>query len=172
MRIELRVCLGAGLFLGVVAIIYWFLSNEDTGTTCLLFGFCAYTLIGAYLILQWRRRHGIPRPEDRDDAEMSDGAGEVGFFPAASIWPAGMGVGAVFLGIGLIYGVWYLFIGGVFLLGSIAGFVVEAEAREEGPDDPGPPAGGLPPAGSPPAAGRPAPGTSDDELAATPRADA
>ena len=142
MRIELRVCIGAAAFLGLVGIVYWFTSKDPTGTACLLFGFFAYALIGAYLLVQWRRRKGVPRPEDRDDAEMSDGEGEIGFFPAASIWPAGIGIGAIFLGIGLIYGVWYLFIGGVFAVGSLIGFAVEAEAREEGPDDPGLPAAG------------------------------
>ena len=158
MRVEFRVCLGAALFLGIIDLIYWFTSNDDAGTACLLFSFFAYALIGSFLFLQWRRRKGIPRPEDRDDAEMSDGAGEVGFFPAASIWPAGIGIGAVFLAIGLIYGVWYLFIGGVFVIGSLIGFMVEAEAREEGPDDPGFPAVG--PTGPDPETRATTPGTS------------
>ena len=139
MRIEMRLCLSAGLFLGIVCAIYWFTSNEDAGTACLLFSFAAYALMGTYLFLQWRRRKGIPRPEDKDDAEMSDGEGEVGFFPAASVWPAGIGLGAIMLAVGLIYGTWYLAIGFILVFGSIIGFVVEAEAREEGPDDPGVP---------------------------------
>lgn len=139
MRLEMRTCFGAALFLGIVCTIYWFWSNEDTGTACLLFSFSAYTLMGSYFLLQWRRRQGVPRPEDRDDADMADGEGEIGFFPAASIWPAGIGVGGVFLAIGMIYGTWYLFIGGVFVIGSIIGFVYESEAREEGPNDPGVP---------------------------------
>ena len=28
-----------------------------------------------------------PRPEDRKDAEIADGAGELGFFPPYSWWP-------------------------------------------------------------------------------------
>ncbi|MHB1928796.1 MAG: aa3-type cytochrome oxidase subunit IV [Acidimicrobiales bacterium] len=139
MRLEMRTCFGAALFLGVTCAIYWFLSNEDTGTACLLFSFGAYALIGGYLLLQWRRRKGIPRPEDQDDADMSDGAGEVGFFPSASVWPAGIGLGAIMLAVGLIYGTWYIALGLILVFGSVIGFVVEAEAREEGPDDPGMP---------------------------------
>lgn len=139
MRLEMRTCFGAALFLGIVCTIYWFWSNEDTGTACLLFSFCAYALMGSYFFLQWKRRKGVPRPEDRDDADMNDGEGEIGFFPAASIWPFGIGLGGIFLAVGLIYGMWYLLIGGVFVVGSIIGFVVEAEAREEGPADPGVP---------------------------------
>jgi hypothetical protein len=40
------------------------------------------------------------------------------------------------MGFAMIYGSWYWLIGGILLFGAIAGFVVEAEAREEGPDDP------------------------------------
>ncbi len=139
MRVEMRLCLAAGLFLGIVCTIYWFTSNEDAGTAMLLFSFAAYALLGAYLFLQWRRRKGIPRPEDNDDAEISDGEGEVGFFPSASVWPAGIGLGAVILAVGLTYGTWYIVLGLILVFGSIIGFVVEAEAREEGPDDPGMP---------------------------------
>lgn len=139
MRIEMRTCFGAAIFLGVICTIYWFWSNEDTGTACLLFSFCAYALMGSYFFLQWRRRHGIPRPEDRDDADMEDGEGEVGFFPSASIWPPAIGLGAIMLAVGLIYGTWYLALGFVLVFGAIIGYVVEAEAREEGPHDPGVP---------------------------------
>lgn len=139
MKLEYRLSLGAALFLGIVGCIYWFWSREQTGTACLVFGFCAYALMGSYFFLQWKRRKGIPRPEDRDDATMEDGAGEIGFFPAASMWPPAMGVGAVFLAVGLVYGVWYLGIGGILLFGALIGFVVEAEARQEGPAEPGHP---------------------------------
>jgi hypothetical protein len=137
MRNEYKTMVGGSVFLLIVAVIYLFWSHESTGSALLIFGMCAYGLIGGYLYLQWRRRKGIGRPEDREDATQADGAGEVGFFPAASMWPAGMGVGAVFMGVAMIYGSWYWLIGGVLMFGAIAGFVVESEAREEGPDDPG-----------------------------------
>ncbi len=131
MRFEYKTMGGAALFLGVVDIIYWFWSRESTGTALLIFSFAAYALIGSFLLLQWRRREGIDRPEDRTDATQADGAGEVGFFPAASIWPAGVGLGAIFAGVALIFGTWYWVIAGILLIGGIIGFAVEAEAREE-----------------------------------------
>ena len=137
MRFEYKLTGGAGGFLILVAIIYWFWSRESTGTALLIFSFCAYLLLAAYLYLQWRRREGHERPEDRVDATQADGAGEIGFFPAASMWPAGMGVGAVFMGVAMIYGSWYWLIGGILMFGAIIGFVVEAEAWDPGPDDPG-----------------------------------
>lgn len=137
MRVEMRLMLGVAGFLALVAIVYGFWSREATGTACLLFGFAAYGLIGLYFMLQWHRRHKIERPEDRVDATHADGAGEVGFFPAASIWPAGIGLGGVFLALGMVFGTWYYLIGGILVFGAVIGFSVEAEAREEGPDEPG-----------------------------------
>ncbi len=137
MRFEYKLTAGAGAFLVLIAVIYYFWSREATGTALLIFSFCAYLLLGSYLYLQWRRRDGHERPEDRIDATQADGAGEVGFFPAASMWPAGMGVAAVFIGVAMIYGSWYWLIAGILMIGAIIGFVVEAEAWDEGPDDPG-----------------------------------
>lgn len=131
MRFEYKLMMGAGVFLATICIIYGFWSQEATGTVLLLFGCAAYVLVAIYLLMQWRRRQGVERPEDRMDAEQSDGAGEVGFFPAASIWPAAIGVGGVFAGIALIYGTWYWVIAAVFIFGGVIGFTVEAEAREE-----------------------------------------
>ncbi len=44
-----------------------------------------------------------PRPEDREDAEISDGAGEVGFFSPGSYWPFGVALAALSAGVGLAY---------------------------------------------------------------------
>ncbi|MHB1534738.1 MAG: aa3-type cytochrome oxidase subunit IV [Acidimicrobiales bacterium] len=127
MKIEWRTIIGASLFLGVTCAIYWFTSYEDAGTVMLLFGFSAYGLLGSFLILQWLRRHRLPRPEDRDDAEQADGAGAVAFFPSASMWPAGIGIGAIFTSLAFIFGNWYWLIGLPVLFGAIIGFVVESE---------------------------------------------
>jgi hypothetical protein len=130
MRVEWKTILGASLFLGVTCALYWFWSYEDAGSVMLLFGAAAYLLLFGYLLLQWIRRDGIPRPEDRVDATQADGAGEVGWFPAASIWPAGIGIGAVFVAIGLTFGTWYLVIGFPLIIGAIIGFLVESEAED------------------------------------------
>ncbi len=137
MKTETRIAVGSSAFLVLVFIIYLAWSHEATGSACLLFGACAYALLGGYTYLQVHKRGGIPRPEDNVDATQADGAGEIGFFPAASMWPAGVGVGAVFFGVAMIYGSWYWLIGGIMLFGALIGFVLEGEVREAGPDDPG-----------------------------------
>jgi hypothetical protein len=129
MKLEYRLMLGVTLFLGVVAAVYWFTSTEDSGTVLLAFGGFAYAILFSYLLLQYLRRRKIPRPEDRTDATSADGAGEVGFFPNASIWPAGMGLGFVLIAVGLVFGAWFWVMGAILALGAIIGFSVEADAR-------------------------------------------
>jgi membrane associated rhomboid family serine protease len=127
---EWRVVIGAATFLAIVAVIYalWAPTIESaSGAAMLIFSFCAYGLLGSYLILQWRRRDRLPRPEDRNDAEQSDGEGAVAFFPSASIWPAGIGLGVIITSLTFIWGNWYWFIGLPLVFGAIIGFVVESE---------------------------------------------
>jgi hypothetical protein len=129
MKIEWNLALGTAAFLGVAALIYWIWSGEFSGTVLLGFGGAAYSILFGYLLLQAFRRQHIPRVEDRADANPSDGEGEISFFPGNSIWPAAMGLGAVFLVVGLVFGKWFWVIGGAIFLGAIIGFAVEAESR-------------------------------------------
>jgi cytochrome c oxidase subunit IV len=137
MKVEWRTVLGASVFLGATGVVYWALKNNPTetaGVVMLIFGFAAYALLFGYLFLVYLRRHRIPRPEDRFDATYVDGEGEVGYFPSASIWPAGMGLGMIFGVIGLIYGLWYLIIGVILFFGAVIGWMTESEFESEVPD--------------------------------------
>ena len=49
-----------------------------------------------------------PRPEDRPDAEIADGAGEIGFFSPGSYWPFGIALSAAIAGLGLVFWQWWL----------------------------------------------------------------
>lgn len=141
MRYEWKLTIGASTFLVILFIVYWFLSYEHTGTVLLGFSFAAYGMLGAFLLMEWVKRRPakgkppIPRPEDDPDATHADGAGEVDFFPSASIWPAGMALGAITVAIGTIYGLWYFLIGLVLVAGAVIGFVVEAEAGQDAMDE-------------------------------------
>jgi hypothetical protein len=136
-KVEWRVILGASLFLGGTCALYWALvyhhghPTEAAGIAMLLFGFAAYGMLFGYLLLQYIRRHGHPRPEDRFDATQADGEGMVGYFPAASIWPAGLGLGMIFAGAALVWGIWYLIIGGIIFAGAVMGWVVESDYSED-----------------------------------------
>ena len=111
MKVEWRTILGASVFLGATGLVYWALITNPTeaaGVAMLIFGFAAYGMLFFYLWSQYLKRHRLPRPEDRFDATYTDGEGEVGYFPSASIWPAGMGLGLIFGVLGLTFGNWYL----------------------------------------------------------------
>lgn len=104
MRTEALIFVGVAAFMGVIGAIYWFASYEDAGTTLLA------TTVGLGLIpggfLLYRTRGMGSRPEDRPDAVPDDGAGVVGSFPEASIWPFVLAAGAALAGIGLVFGLW------------------------------------------------------------------
>ena len=137
MKVEWRTVLGAAIFLVATGAVYWALkgnATETAGVVMLIFGFAAYGMLAGYLFLVYLKRHRLPRPEDRFDATYADGEGEVGYFPSASIWPAGMGLGLIFAMIGLIYGLWYLIIGAILFFGAVFGWMTESEFEAEVPD--------------------------------------
>ena len=92
MRIEALVLLGVAIFFGIVGAVYWFTSYEDGGTMMLV-GTCLLGLLPGSYYYWWHRRMG-DRPEDRDDATLEDGAGQIATFPSSSIWPFVLGMGA------------------------------------------------------------------------------
>jgi hypothetical protein len=136
MKVESRTIISASVFLALLCGLYWWLVEfhgapaERAGITMLLFSFCAYGLLGAYLLLQYFRRKGRPRPEDSFDATSADGEGLVGYFPSASIWPVAAGLGMVFAGMSLVWGLWYFWIGLFLFVGAVIGWVVESDYSE------------------------------------------
>jgi hypothetical protein len=110
-------------FLLIVTAVYWLLSRDPTGTTALgLSGGLAF-IIGYYLTFTARRMEA--RPEDRGDAEIAEGAGEIGFFSPHSWWPI-LAAGAFSLvGMGLIFGPFMLVIGFGAILVAVVGFTFE-----------------------------------------------
>ena len=105
------------VFFLLVTPAYWFISYDPTGTSALTMTFLLGLLVTFYLGIHASRME--PRPEDRQDAEIADGAGELGFFPPYSWWPLWCGstlAGCVFA---VAMGAWWLFIMGIGL-GALA----------------------------------------------------
>ncbi len=73
-----------------------------------------------------RSHRGRVRPVDRKDAEIADGAGELGFFSPASYWPIGiaLAVATTALGLAFFYA-WLILIAGAALLITIGGLLFE-----------------------------------------------
>lgn len=86
------------IYFSIVTPIYWFMSNEIAGTFALGFTAMLGIIIGGYLTLTARSFE--PRPEDRKDAEVVEGAGEFGFFAPSSIWPFWVAVTVALIAIG------------------------------------------------------------------------
>lgn len=117
MRAEALIFAICAAFFLLVAPAYWFISYDPTGTAALTMTFLLTLLVTFYLGFHASKME--PRPEDRQDAEIADGAGELGFFPPFSWWPlwAAATLGVCVYGVAI--GAWWLFIIGVGL-GSIA----------------------------------------------------
>jgi len=104
------------VFFLLVAPAYWFISGDPTGTSALVMTFLLTLLVTLYLGVHASKME--PRPEDRHDAEIADGAGELGFFPPYSWWPLWCGACLAVMVLGVVIG-WWLFIIGV-MLGAVA----------------------------------------------------
>ena len=124
MKVEGRVFGILAVFVLFAGIIYLFISKEYTGATCLLVTTGLFLIVGYYLWFTGRRLDG-PRPEDRLDAEIEDGAGEVGFFPPHSWWPIALAAAFGMCMLGIIFGWWLFFVGAIFAFWAVSGFVLE-----------------------------------------------
>jgi energy-coupling factor transporter transmembrane protein EcfT len=129
MRGEWVLAMCTAIFLLIVGLIYWVWSGEVSGTVMLIFGCFAYGLMFLFMLTVFLRRKRIPRAEDKPDGTMEEGEGEIAFFPANSMWPVAMGLGAVGLALGLAFGKWFWVIGAILLFGALIGFTVESESR-------------------------------------------
>jgi hypothetical protein len=111
------------VFVVVVTPIYWLMSNDPTGTTALVMTFFLSLLVAFYLSVTARRMD--PRPEDRKEAEIAEGAGELGFFPPYSWWPLWCALTLAVAVLGIVFG-WWLFIAGVGIgIVTLSGFIFE-----------------------------------------------
>jgi hypothetical protein len=104
-------------FFLLVAPAYWFITYDWTGTSALTMTFLLALLVTFYLGFHASRME--PRPEDRSDAEIADGAGELGFFPPYSWWPFWCGLTLATFVFGVAMSAWWLALIGVGL-GSLA----------------------------------------------------
>lgn len=117
MKAEAWIFVICSVFFVVVAPAYWFMSYDPTGTAALVMTALLTILVSVYLGVHAARME--PRPEDRKQAEIAEGAGELGFFPPYSWWPLWCAVTAATVAYGVAMGLWWLVIIG-FGVGVIA----------------------------------------------------
>jgi Cytochrome c oxidase subunit IV len=114
----------AAFLFGACAIYAWLTATGDrdiypfsyeqvdwAGTIALLLSGLLCLMLGGYFWFVSRRID--LRPEDRPDAEISEGAGEIGFFSPGSYWPFGIALAAAVAGTGLAFMLWWLVAAGM-----------------------------------------------------------
>ncbi|SFO27602.1 Cytochrome c oxidase subunit IV [Geodermatophilus obscurus] len=124
MKVEALIFNLIAVFCIVAAAVYGIWSREPIGTTALVLSGGLTGLIGGFFWFVSRRIDA--RPEDRKDAEIAEGAGELGFFSPASYWPFAIALAAATTGLGMAFWYyWLIALGGVALLITIGGLLFE-----------------------------------------------
>ena len=118
------------VFLVLVTPAYWLVTDSTdaggdwTGTSALFMTGLLTLMVTLYLGFHAKKMD--PRPEDRKDGEIAEGAGELGFFPPYSWWPlwCALALGVIVYGTALA--AWWLVIIG-FTVGAVVacGFIFE-----------------------------------------------
>ncbi|MFB9314457.1 cytochrome c oxidase subunit 4 [Nocardioides plantarum] len=118
------------VFVVLVTPAYWLVTDSSdkggdwTGTSALAMTGLLTLMVTLYLGFHAKKMD--PRPEDRLDGEIADGAGELGFFPPYSWWPLWCGATLGVMVFGVAAGAWWLFIiGGILGAVALAGLVFE-----------------------------------------------
>jgi hypothetical protein len=131
MHIEARLFEFLTAFFALVTVVYGVLTAlyanggiEWAGTTALVLTTGLTLLTGTFFRFVARRLD--TRPEDYEDAEISDGAGELGFYSPHSWWPILIALSASVTAVGVaLWLPWLIAAGSTFVLASAAGLVFE-----------------------------------------------
>jgi hypothetical protein len=126
MKSNYRLFLGLSIFYFIIAVVYQQVGGEVLGFTGMLLSGCLAGMVGFYMWFT-NRRIGAILPEDNLTAEISDGAGDLGFYSPHSWWPLPVALAACAAGLGLVLGWWLTIIAVPTLIISIIGFVTEYE---------------------------------------------
>jgi hypothetical protein len=119
-------------FLFAVSAVYgywtWYDSPEHRmewiGVVALILSGLLCSMCGGYFWFISRRID--LRPEDRADAEIAEGAGEVGFFSPGSYWPFGLALAASTAGLGMVFWApWLIVVGMTAVLAATGGLLFE-----------------------------------------------
>ena len=120
MKTEYKIFLGVAGFLFSAATLYAFWTHGATGHlewigfVALILSGLLCTMCGSFFWFVSQRIE--PRPEDREDGEIAEGAGEIGFFSPGSYWPFGIALAASVAGLGLVFWMWWLIAVGLVMV--------------------------------------------------------
>ena len=130
MKPEARIFLWIALFCFVVAGIYAYWTDrngdgvETAGTAALILSGGLLGISGSFFWFVSRRIDA--RPEDRNDAEIAEGAGELGFFSPGSYWPVAIAFAAMVTAMGMAtVQYWLVGLGVILILITSGGLLFE-----------------------------------------------
>ncbi|MBA3525021.1 MAG: cytochrome c oxidase subunit 4 [Geodermatophilaceae bacterium] len=129
MKLEAYLFSGTAVFLFGSAVVYGiFSSGEPVGVAALVLSGGLCIIVGGFFWFVSRRIDA--RPEDRKDAEIAEGAGELGFFAPGSYWPITLAAAAALTGLSIAYYMWWLIVVSlVALLAAVSGLLFEYYTR-------------------------------------------
>jgi hypothetical protein len=114
----------AAVLYGVLTALYATGGEEWAGTTALALTGGLASIVATFFRFVARRLD--TRPEDYEGAEISDGAGELGFFAPHSWWPILVALAAAVAATGIaLWLPWLITAGVAFVLAAVAGLVFE-----------------------------------------------
>jgi len=119
-KTEYKIFVGVAAFLFGAAIVYGTYTRgtgshvEWVGTIALVLSGLLCSMCGGFFWFVARRID--LRPEDREDGEIAEGAGEIGFFSPGSYWPFAIALSAAIAGLGLVFWMWWLIAVGMILV--------------------------------------------------------
>ena len=132
MKANWQLFTGLSVFYVLMSGVYWYVGGEAVGITGMLLAACLAGMVGFYVWFT-QKRIGKLMPSDNLTAEISDGAGELGFYSPHSWWPLPVALAAVAMGMGLIIGWWLTVIAVTALFFGIIGWVTEYEKPLDDP---------------------------------------
>jgi uncharacterized membrane protein YfcA len=112
-----RIFLSVGVFIAILAGIYWYTSYEEAGTALLVLAAVLLLWCGVYLWLQQRPRAHTP-------------ASAPTYLPHTSVWPFSIGLGAATVLNGLVLGLWVIVPGAALMALGIGGFIRQTRRRD------------------------------------------
>ncbi|MGH3320656.1 MAG: cytochrome c oxidase subunit 4 [Streptosporangiaceae bacterium] len=123
MRVEAYFYLLITLLFGLTGLGYWYFSRDPTGTTALAITTMFAFLVGFYLYFTGQRIGR--RAEDDAEGEISEGAGQYGFYSPHSWWPLWLGLASAVTGFGVAIAWWLALTGCALIAMATVGFVFE-----------------------------------------------
>ncbi|NCX16098.1 MAG: cytochrome c oxidase subunit 4 [Actinobacteria bacterium] len=126
MKVSWQLFIGLALFYVLMTVIYWQVGGEPVGIGGMLLAAALAGMVGFYVWFT-QRRIGQILPEDNLTAQISDGAGELGFYSPHSWWPLPVALSMCALALSLIIGWWLTVISLGALVISIIGMVTQYE---------------------------------------------